>query len=1216
MRTGTEGLSSMSRKATHRGGTLIRRGMITAALAALSAASLLLLAAPASATLVKTHNFLSSFNGNGSVGPGGTPLGSFNEPVYVAVDNVTGRVFVVDSRGYAENGLIRKFHPNGTPDTFESLGPGVTTAEAGPITGNTALAYDNSESSSQGQFYVFQEAQKLRGYAASGVEFGGPNFPIEPFGDMCGAAVDRAGNIWWSNGGVGLFAFDSGGHSLEKHISTSFYNCAVAIDQTKAPSPTSGYFYVTEPNGATHAYDSTGVEKFILDTEGGGGVAVDPSNGHIYVSHYNSVKEYAPSTTSTPGQLLSTFGAPDPVHGFPEGLCGNTRGVAINGTNGNVYVTDCGKVDIYGPGVEYIIPTVTTDSFSVQASSAVLHGHVSADGGGDTTDCHFEYGTTTSYGANAPCVPVGPIHNADGNVAVSAEVKNLEPGTTYHFRVVASNPNGKGVGADVEFKPQGPPVISREFASDVNTDGAQINGTVSPEGIDTTYHFEYGTSTSYGTAVPLPDEALDSPTAKQAVSKILLGLNPGTVYHFRLVGSNVNGTKAGPDQTFETFSLYPGTPDPCPNAEVRKQTGASLLLDCRAYELASASYSGGYDVQSDLIPGQVSPPIAQPDAPNRVLYSLHYGAIPGIPGNPPNLGLDPYVAERGSEGWSTRYVGIAADGAPASDAFGSPLAASGSDLSTFAFGGEKLCSPCFADGTTGIPVRMANGSLVQGMKGSVDPGPGAKTAGYVGKALSADGSHLVFGSTSKFEPDGNAGEISIYDRDLAAGTTHVVSKKADGSGTMTGPGIGELDISSDGSRIVLGRSISTDSAGNTYWHPYMNIGDSAKTVDLAPSTTSGVLYDGMSADGSKVFFSTPDKLLGADTDNSADLYEADVAGNGTATLALVSTGTGGAGNSDACSPTGGKLQPRWNNVTGAATCDAIGFAGGAGVASGDGSIYFLSPEKLDGGGTLNAPNIFLKRPGSAPQFVATVEPEGAAVRNALTNNELHNSSDLQVTPSGDDAVFSSALPLTGYTNLERSEIYRYDAPAHSLACVSCASTGAAPSANTTLSSVGLNIADDGRVFFTSAEQLALRDTNKQKDAYEWENGVTELISSGASSTGSGLVTVSANGVDAFFFTRQVLSAQDHNGTAMKIYDARDHGGFFSDIVPPPCQASDECHGPGTKAAPAPQIATLEGSVGNTTSSSGCKKGHVKKHGKCVKKPTKRHPKRQNGRRHG
>jgi hypothetical protein len=502
------------------------------------------------------------------------------------------------------------------------------------------------------------------------------------------------------------------------------------------------------------------------------------------------------------------------------------------------------------------------------------------------------------------------------------------------------------------------------------------------------------------------------------------------------------------------------------------------------------------------------------------------------------------------------------------------------------------------------------------MKGSVDPGPAAAPAGYVRKELSADGNHLVFGSASKFEPDGNSnGDVSIYDRNLSTGVTHVVSKNSDGSGTMTGAGIGELDISNDGGHILIGRLVSTDAAGNRYWHLYMNVGDSAQTIDVTPGTTSGVLYGGMNGDGTRVYFTTRDKLLGADTDASADVYEAEV--GGTATLQLVSAGASGTGNTDACNPAASGTAPHWNDVGAAANCDAVALAGGAGVASGDGSIFFLSPERLDGSGVGDAPNLFLARPGSSPHFIATLGPDDPAVTGALAGDQAGGFGDIQVTPNGDDAVFASGLPLTGFPSLGHSEIYRYDAPGDQLACVSCPATNASPTSDTTLSAYGLNLADDGRVFFTSSEQLALRDTNKARDAYEWENGGIELISTGGGSTGAGLLTVSSDGRDAFFFTRQVLSAQDHNGSSMKIYDARSDGGFFTDITPPPCQASDECHGPGTQAPAPTQIGTLQGTVGNLTNPEvHCRKGSVKKHGRCVKKPKRQQKRPRNRRNHG
>ena len=97
---------------------------------------------------------------------------------------------------------------------------------------------------------------------------------------------------------------------------------------------------------------------------------------------------------------------------------------------------------------------------------------------------------------------------------------------------------------------------------------------------------------------------------------------------------------------------------------------------------------------------------------------------------------------------------------------------------------------------------------------------------------------------------------------------------------MTGTVAG-LDVSSDGSRVLVGKAVSTDAKGNTYYDLYMHIGNSPNSVQVA-DTTNGVLFNGMTSDGSKVFFTTADQLAG-DTDTSADLYRADV-GTSSATV--------------------------------------------------------------------------------------------------------------------------------------------------------------------------------------------------------------------------------------------------------------------------------------------------------------------------------------------
>jgi hypothetical protein len=85
-----------------------------------------------------------------------------------------------------------------------------------------------------------------------------------------------------------------------------------------------------------------------------------------------------------------------------------------------------------------------------------------------------------------------------------------------------------------------------------------LNGTINPNGLSTTYYFEYGTTTSYGSTTSETDAG--SGTDDVSVSADLTGLSEGMTYHFRLVATNSGGTSYGDDATFTSTT----TPAPAP----------------------------------------------------------------------------------------------------------------------------------------------------------------------------------------------------------------------------------------------------------------------------------------------------------------------------------------------------------------------------------------------------------------------------------------------------------------------------------------------------------------------------------------------------------------------------------------------------------------------------------------------------------------------------
>jgi hypothetical protein len=168
--------------------------------------------------------------------------------------------------------------------------------------------------------------------------------------------------------------------------------------------------------------------------------------------------------------------------------------------------------------------------------------------------------------------------------------------------------------------------------------------------------------------------------------------------------------------------------------------------------------------------------------------------------------------------------------------------------------------------------------------------------------------------------------------------------------------------------------------------------------------------------------------------------------------------------------------------------------------------------------------------------------------------------------------------------------------------------------------------DGTEVFFDSSQPLVPQDTNRRQDVYEWERegagscphgapggSCVYLLSGGTNLDNAFFVDADASGENVFFTSRAQLVPQDKNDR-FDLFDARVGGGFP--------EVSLACTGSGCQGVPpappifaTPSSVTFSG-VGNfpyappprsgkpKPKSAKCKKGFIKKHGKCVKAKVK------------
>lgn len=190
-------------------------------------------------------------------------------------------------------------------------------------------------------------------------------------------------------------------------------------------------------------------------------------------------------------------------------------------------------------------PAVTASASIVAAGETSLTVGATVDPRGLPTTFRFQYGTTTAYGSETS---TGDAGAGASPVPVTATVTGLTPGTTYNFRVLATNAAGTTAGPNQTATTTGPvPTATTTDATMTGARSALLTGIAGTRGVAGTARFAWGTSAGALTSRTRPRAVTgDRVTVRAALTDLV----PNRRYHYRVIVESPGGRAEGEVMSF------------------------------------------------------------------------------------------------------------------------------------------------------------------------------------------------------------------------------------------------------------------------------------------------------------------------------------------------------------------------------------------------------------------------------------------------------------------------------------------------------------------------------------------------------------------------------------------------------------------------------------------------------------------------------------------